>query len=303
MSKVLVVLVLVMILGLFGFAALFLAGSDVDSSTIGETSDSAKLDAILDRLDAIEERQSSTESEVGALRRSKDSAPVSIGPGQLDAAVERALARRMPGGDLPGGPETVAAATEEMVEEATGIDMAEAMRMLSDPDIKGGKRFELLAKLASEGKIDEVIAALKERAAEDAGNPDAHNELGEAYIAKIVGGKANMMEQGILSAAAHKAYDKALDLDPDHLRARLNKGANYFWSPPQLGLEGKALEQLEHAVRIQGGMEAQDDFADTHMMVGTLHQRMGNMDKAREAWQRGLDRHPNNKQLRDKLKN
>lgn len=297
--------VLVIIAMLIGAGMLFTFMGETESDTITDASSTEKLDAILDRLDAIESRQADVDREVGALRQAA-TRPVVIPPGELDAAVDRALARRIPAGtggmnpahgDGAGDEEAVAAAADE-----GKPSVAARLRRLEDPNLKGRERWALLAELAEEGLLDDAIETLEARAEKNAGNPDAQVDLGEAYISKIIDGKVSFMERGNLANKAYAAYDKAISLDPDHLRARVDKGTSYYWSPPQLGLEKKALKELEHAARIQSTMKPEDDFARTHWMIGNLHERMGEREKARAAWKRGLDRFPDNKELLEKLK-
>lgn len=290
------------VLALMGIAIAVVVGylameaGDEGGGDIQDSTSDTKLAAVIDRVNELEERNRELERDLSAARRSPGEPGVTAA--EVEAIVSRLLAARGRGEVAADEPEAAEAPPEA---DAEPLDIKSALASLADPNIAYDDRWEILMQLSAAGLTDDVIAHYEQLAKERAGDPEVHTDLGEAYIAKLIGGTTNFMEQGTLSAKALKAYDKALELDPDHWRARVNKGASLYWSPPQLGRQGEALKELERAAGLQAKMEPQDGFSGTHLMIGNLYQQLGKPDEARAAWQRGLDRFPNDKDLRKQI--
>jgi tetratricopeptide (TPR) repeat protein len=145
--------------------------------------------------------------------------------------------------------------------------------------------------LGEAGLLDEVVAAYRQRAADEPGNADAQADLGDA-IAQQSHSAANAMEQGALAAQADQAYDAALALDAHHWRARFNKAVSYTFWPAVMGKQAPAMEHFETLISQQAGLPPQPGFEKTHLYLGNLHAQMGNHDKAKQVWMAGLLQFP-----------
>ena len=98
------------------------------------------------------------------------------------------------------------------------------------------------------------------------------------------------------------AYDKALELDSSHWRARFNKAVSYSFWPP---ITGKPAEAVEHFSTLMTQQEADPSprhtgYVQTYLMLGNMYSQQGKATEAKEVWQRGLRFHPDNDELKAK---
>ena len=150
-------------------------------------------------------------------------------------------------------------------------------------------------------KIDETIKGLLAAVKEDPGNAELQTALASAYTAKTAFGTNVGAAQGIVFMKAVAAYDKALELNPDHWTARFGKAYDTSMAPEFVGLRPQAIRQFEALVERQESRSPQKEFAQTYMRLGTLYKDAGNADKARAMWKRGIEQYPDNKAIRDAL--
>ena len=73
-----------------------------------------------------------------------------------------------------------------------------------------------------------------------------------------------------------------------------------FW-PDFLGKKKEAIAHFERLVTQQAQMPARPEFAHTYLYLGNLQEQRGETEKARQTWQRGLQLHPDNAELKKKL--
>jgi len=90
-------------------------------------------------------------------------------------------------------------------------------------------------------------------------------------------------------------------VDDNHWQARFSKAVGYTFWPPFLGKNKDALAQFDRLVQQQDNMPVQPEQAQTYVFYGNLLEQGGNAQKARDIWQRGLARHPDNAELRRRL--
>ena len=72
-------------------------------------------------------------------------------------------------------------------------------------------------------------------------------------------------------------------------------------APEFTGLRPVAIRQFEELLVIQEGQTPHDDHVQVYMQLGNLYKGAGNLKKARAAWERGVERHPDGKGLQTAL--
>lgn len=201
------------------------------------------------------------------------------------------------------GLDTLPAVNEaEAVEAATGsgFDANAALLELLDDDLSEMKKQELWARYAKEGKLDELVALFEERAAADPNDPDAQVDLGGAYLQKVFAAGGGPMA-GKWAMKADGSFDTALALDERHWEARFSKATSLSFWPPALGKQGEAIRHFEILMGQQEEGPRQPQHAQTYLMLGNTYQQIGDAQKARATWERGLSLFPDEEALRKQV--
>lgn len=159
--------------------------------------------------------------------------------------------------------------------------------------------FEALAR--DRGTIDDVIARIEKEIAANPRSADLHAALATAYGAKTAFGTPPGPEQGTVWAKAEQAYDAAIRLDPEHWQARYGRAFGDSMAPEFVGLRPRAIRQFEDLMEIQEKRPAAPEQVEVYLRLGTLLKDAGNVKKARETWQRGLARFPDDKRIVEAL--
>ena len=246
----------------------------VGAKELAELSDA--VGELRERLGAIESRPESV-----AVREAVAD--------DLDARIEAAVARAL----------AAAGGTDE---QAVEVDIEAAVVELAELGVNDGGSAGLWSRIRAAGKVDEVIAAFRRRAAENPGSADAQADLADAILSKVIHSD-NPMEQAQHSIAADAALDKALELDPTHWRARFTKAVSYSYWPPITGKPAEAMKHFETLIEQQEARPdpQHDGYSESYVALGNLYSQQGNAEKAREVWERGLTHHPGNQDLKSKL--
>ncbi len=146
------------------------------------------------------------------------------------------------------------------------------------------------------GRMDEVIAKYEALAKADPKSTAAQMQLAQACIAYLQMDPSKWQ----LSMKADKAYDNVLDLDENHWEARFSKAVSYTFWPDFMGKKKPAIEHFEILVQQQELQPVADHQAQTYLFLGNLLEQ-SDPERAREMWQRGARRHPNDTALKEKL--
>lgn len=213
--------------------------------------------------------------------------------GNVEDAVAEALAKLLPKMLAKAGVEAGPMQAEE-------FDIETVLAFLGSDDADWLDKEEMWQRLREEGNLDAVIDQFEALAAEDPTNPDLQVDLGYAYIQKIqdVG---NSPLAGKWASMADEAFDKALELNPDHWDARYTKAISLSHWPDFTGKKNDAISELETLVGIQGNLPPEPYHAQTYLVLGNLYSGQGKNDLAQETWQKGLDLFPGDDQLSAKL--
>jgi len=148
--------------------------------------------------------------------------------------------------------------------------------------------------------IDATIEDLKARLARDPQSADLHCALATAYGAKTAFGVVGAA-RGETWALAEAEYDAAIRLDPNHWEARYGKAFGASMAPEFVGLRPEAIRQFEELMEIQESQAPAEDHVLVYARLGTLYKDAGNVARAREVWQRGAKRFPDDARLKDML--
>lgn len=160
---------------------------------------------------------------------------------------------------------------------------------------------EAWKQLREAGKLDQAIAELEQRTANDPRSAQYPAALGQAYLQKC-GAVKDVREQGILAMQADKVFDQALSLDPSNWEARFHKAVALSYWPPMLNKGYEVIQHFQTLIQQQENQpQQQPQFAETYAWLGDQYQRVGRTDDAQATWKRGSVLFPTDEKLRSKL--
>lgn len=151
---------------------------------------------------------------------------------------------------------------------------------------------EAWKKAFAAGRMDEVIAKFEALAKAAPNDTKAQMDLANAYLAYLQMDNSKWS----LSFKADKVFDKVLALDDKHWEARFTKALSYTFYPDMLGKKKDAIAHFETLVQQQESMPVEADHAQTYLYLGNLLEAR-DPQKAKEVWQKGARRHPENSEL------
>jgi tetratricopeptide (TPR) repeat protein len=192
------------------------------------------------------------------------------------------------------GAAQLAARAQNPSDEAVTVEDLLAMLQADGLDDKGWG--EVWSKARAAGLSDELIALFEQRAEENPGDADAQAEVGFAYLAKIdevTDGPA----KGMWGMKADEAFDRALEINPDHWDARFTKAISLSFWPPIFGKQAEAIENFEILVERQASLPKSPDHAQTYLLLGNLYQQTGEHEKAAAMWANGAALFPDDAEL------
>ena len=167
-----------------------------------------------------------------------------------------------------------------------------------------GQKHELFQQLIKSGQMDQAIAELKQRAADNPGDAEIPTTIGEAQLNQVralkeAGGDVN--EMGILAMQADQSFNAALKIDPANYEAQLVKAISMTYWPAEPARDAEVVQTLSSLIDRQETMSSQPGFAQTYIYLGNEYQKIGQSDKAVATWQLGLAKFPNDSTLQKKI--
>lgn len=147
---------------------------------------------------------------------------------------------------------------------------------------------EKVEKLFEEKKYDEALKAVEALIASDPKNAEFYAWKGTIMgTLSQTGGPAEMMKYGM---GAMQAFEKALSLDPNNVRARFGRGIGRMVAPEGFGgdLEG-AIEDFTFVCQ-------KEPFPEAFYQLGRAYVRKGRVEDARKAFQKALELKPDYKE-------
>jgi tetratricopeptide (TPR) repeat protein len=249
------------------------------------------------RLDGAEEDNAKLRGDIERLRRDLGALalrPAPKGPTEVMTAGTTEKPKATAAGTTAGTP------AEDAPEDAAPVTLANALAELQNRELDFMSRETLWQKIREAKLTDQVVAELEKLAKADPKNPTAQVDLGNAYLKKLSEVPPGPM-QGIWGNKADRAFDAALESDPEHWEARFTKAVSLSFWPPNLGKQGEAIKHFETLVSQQEGRAPKSDFAQTYMFLGNMYQQIGKSDKALETWRKGAALFPENASLKKQI--
>ncbi len=243
--------------------------------------------------------------ELGELRSSNSSpglplaaASQRVAADEIDRAVRRYLSEL-------GGAEALAtpgAVDKGLAAKSDMPDMGTLLAQLGESGLNDGRRHEIWKQLREAGMLDEAIAQFEVLAKANLNDPDAQVEVAQAYLQKVfeVG---DGPEAGIWAGKADAAYDRALELNPQHWGARFNKAVSLSFWPPIFGKQAEAITHFETLIGQQAEGQHEAGHSQSYLLLGNLYNQTGQADKAKAIWAQGLAAFPGDASLAGKLGN
>ncbi len=147
-------------------------------------------------------------------------------------------------------------------------------------------------KLFKEKKYPEALGMVESLIAKDPASADLYAWKGNIMGSMAQGNPMDMMKYGM---GAMQAFEKALELDPDHAMAHFGRGMGRMMAPEGFGgdLDG-AIEDFEFACK-------KEPFPEAYYHLGLAYKKKGLEDKAKEAFKKALELKPDYKEAAQAL--
>ncbi len=243
------------------------------------------------RAEAAEKRLAEAETRLAAAQKAADEAK-----GEAARAADAARSRGGPPVLVDGGERPAAG---EGKEAAKG-DLADILRLIETGGVPKDQLWKTLERARELGGVDDAVKALEKYAADHPQDAEAQYALGTGFLQKLLS-VPDGPERGKWSTKAIASYDAALKIEPEHWEARFSKAMNYSQWPDFTGMQPVAIKEFEALVQQQEKKSPEAKFVQTYFQLGNTYRKAGNVDKAREAFQRGLALFPNDENLKQQL--
>jgi len=161
-----------------------------------------------------------------------------------------------------------------------------------------GQKHALFQQLLQTGRLDQAIAELQQRAADNPNDPEIPTTLGEALLNKLratfaANGGQNTDEIGIMAMQADQNFNAALKMDPQNWEAQFVKAASLEHWPASAQKDDEVIQRLSSLIDQQETMPSQPEFAQPYAVLGDEYLKIGQPEKAQATWQLGLQKFPN----------
>ncbi len=186
-------------------------------------------------------------------------------------------------------------------------DAAEAIHQAVDALLaakSGEEKNNLFQQLLKDGKLDAVMAELKQRMTENPDNAQLPTTLGEAQLNKVRALKeagGDMNDMGILAMQADQSFNAALKIDPKNWEANFVKASAMFYWPADATRDADVVQRLSGLIDQQETMTPNPAFVQSYIVLGNEYQKLGQPDKAIATWQLGLQKFPGDPTLLKKI--
>ncbi len=170
---------------------------------------------------------------------------------------------------------------------------------LVSPHTSFADKYQLWTKLRDEGRMDQVIAELNERATNNPTAAEYPAALGQAYLHKIAVTK-DTRDYAVLGALADRSFDTALELDPASWDARFFKATAMSYWPEEMNKRPEVIERFTQLIQDQETQTPQPQFAHAYYWLGETYQKAGRADAADQVWRRGAALFPSEPMLQQK---
>jgi tetratricopeptide (TPR) repeat protein len=224
---------------------------------------------------------------------------------RLETSEMRAAVPATAPAELAGASTSEAApAPAQGAAEASAKDHASTVQdlfaQLTAGDLSYEQREAVWRKAREAGAIDDLVEAFEDLAKSQPHVADVQVALGAAYLQKLFTVPDN--EKGMLAVQADRAFDAALEIDPNNWPGRFSKAVSLSFWPAFMGKGSEAIKQFEILVDQQESSgTSKPEHAQTYLFLGNLYEQRGQTEEAKKMWQRGYDRFPASKELQERL--
>ena len=244
------------------------------------------------------------------LNRQKASSPVPVAEATEPAQPEKAVVTKPESAAAnpvkASEPVKISAATPA-ASEARKDDSTNPIRKAVDALLSArnaAEKHDLFQQLIKSGQMDQAMAELQQRMADQPDNAQLPTTLGEAQLNKVraikeAGGDVNDM--GILAMQADKNFNAALKIDPQNWEANFVKASTQFYWPADAARDNDAVQRLTSLIDQQETMTPNPVFVQTYLALGNQYQKIGQPEKALATWQLGLVKFPSDPALLKKI--
>jgi len=145
-------------------------------------------------------------------------------------------------------------------------------------------------------EITDIIREQEQQTPLDSDDIDAHMNIAQLYVAKLVSVAAGP-EKGLWAGKAEERWRTVLENDPTHWEAQHSVAFSLSMYPDFLNKTGEAITEYEKLLTIQREQEPQPQHARSYLELHRLYQKRGDPVNALDVLEEGLERFPDNKQL------
>jgi len=176
-------------------------------------------------------------------------------------------------------------AAAEAGETARALELLEAAAAQEPDNLRYGAEYRQVA-IAAE-RYDRSIRFFKRMAKRYPDSADVRLNWGYAYVDKVPA--AGAVTQVILANTALNRFSEALERDETWL-GLYTRGNSYIYWPTIFDRAKLGIADLERAVELGEQGEPKGYHAHAYAALGDGWWRLGDLEKARAAWQAGIDR-------------
>lgn len=183
----------------------------------------------------------------------------------------------------------------EAGELETALERLERAAAEAPEELRYGAEYRQVAIALAE--YERAIAFFEELASEHPDSAAVRLNWGYAYVDKIPA--AGAVTQVILANTALERFTEAIEREESWL-ALYTRGNSYVYWPPVFGRTELAIADLERAVALSEE-EPKPYHVHAYAALGDAWWRLDDLERAREVWQRGLERFPGTQALEERL--
>jgi len=176
----------------------------------------------------------------------------------------------------------------------------QAIDILVSPQTSFQQRQAAWKQLRDAGELDQALATLKQRAADNPSSAEYPTALGEAYVYKLQTIR-DFHEVSILALQADQSFNKALGIEPTNWEAKFFKAAALSRWPPEMNKGPEVIQQFFNLIDQQEAMPPQPQFAQTYLLLGDQYRKTGQHDYAVQTWRLGLAKFPGDSALQGRI--
>lgn len=252
--------------------------------------------AIAEKLRSLRERCDQLHAQVGQLQAlpapQRVAARADVDAGTVRELVDAALRER---GELADADAQKASLTADG-STMTAVDW---FALLAELEADGEDVADAWLRIESADQLDAVLDVYRAEVASAPQSVIAQHELARAAHAAAMSRPNH--KDGRFWTESDGAYQKILDVDPEHWDARYEKAVKLTFWPDAFGRRPEAMKHFETLIEQQAVRPAEERHVSVYVWLGNLHAQQGDPERARKVWRQGLQRHPDAHGLRERL--